>query len=435
MPPSHYSTLHILTPSGRSHPRSIPAADRYLQSHPEDPISLFESQDPIAHLCLRCFISRQIVINIRSLVQKFGTNYKFREEDLLPIVLDDDGRLEFDRYKPFSLTVLEQFKPSKGGNLTSLTIILLKQHRQLEFHLLKHYGYYRRTAWGLLNEAKPDRLPARLIHLNDREITQAQALLTAYHAIYREDRINNNLKTTCLPPTSEQCLRIANELESLTQQRSTPEQILQELQTLADNIRKSYVDSKSGIGIHRNQSLDDPTFHLPQESELPDDPVDQPHTEFLTQYRAQVSTALTTAIVTTIDDRTRSKPKKAAQFLAALKANSCDRLSMTEIAPIVGLRGQDNVSRLLDRTALRSDIRRHLLLSLKSIIFQLITPEDLIRADRAIEVALDEQIEDLIREDAKDDKTPKGLKKSHTRLSIAICEQVDRLLSTPSNSS
>lgn len=432
MPPSLYRTLQILTPSGRSHPRPIPAADRHLQSHPEDPIALFESQDPIALLCLRCFISHQIVINIRSLVQKFGANYQFKEEDLLPIVLDDDGRLEFDRYKPFSLTVLEKFKPSKG-NLTSLTIILLKQHRQLELHLLKQYGYYRRTAWGLLNEAKPDRLATRLIHLNDREIAQAQALLTAYHDIYREDRLKNNVKTICSPPTPEQCSRIANELEALTQQRSTPEQIFQQLQTLADHIRKSYVDSK--FGIHHNVSLDDPNFKLPLESELPDDEVNSTETEFLTQYRAQFSTALNTAIATTIDDRTRSKPKKASDFLAALKAYSCDRLSMGEIASKLGLRGQDTVSRLVNLTALRSDIRRHLLLSLKSVVFQLITPQDLVRADRAIEAALDERIEELIQEDAKNDKTPKGLKKSSTHLSIALCQHVDSLLSTASNSS
>ncbi len=437
MPQSLYSTLQILTATGRSHPKPITAADRHLQSHPEDAISLFESQDPIALLCLRCFISHQIVINIRSLVQKFGNQYRFRDEDLLPIVLDDDGRLTFDRYKPFSLSVLEQFKPSKGGNLISLTIILLKQHRELELQLL-NYGCYRRTAWGLLNDAKSDRLSSLLTHLNDREITQAQSLLTAYRSIYLADRLETKTRKTCLPPTPDQLMRIAIELESLTQQRSTPDQILKQLQVLADHIRQSHVERKSGT--HNNRSLDDPNFQLPLESELPDEPVEQPETEFLIQYRAQFSTALTTAIATTIDDRTRTKPKKATQFLAALKANSCDHLSMTDIAPLIGLRGQDAVSRLIDRTALRSDIRRHLLLSLKSVVFQFITPEDLVRSDRVIEAALDEQIDTLIQEDAKNDKTPKGLKKSHTRLSKAICSHLDRKSSvlpnlTPSNSS
>ena len=90
---SLYSTLQKLTPTGRSKPVLLPAADRYLQTHSADPTQLFESQDPITHFCLRCFISHTIVTTVRSLVNQYGTNYHFREEDLLPIVLDDDGTL------------------------------------------------------------------------------------------------------------------------------------------------------------------------------------------------------------------------------------------------------------------------------------------------------------------------------------------------------
>ena len=427
-----YSTLQILTSTGRSRPRAIPAAEHYLQTHPVEPIALFESQDPIALLCLRCFISLQIVTHIHSFVQTFRTQYQFREEDLLPIVLDDDGRLEFDRYKPFSLTILEQFKPSKGGNLTSLTIILLKQHRELELYLLKQHGYYRRTAWGLLNETKPHRLPTLLTTLSDREITDYQDLLTAYRAIYLADRVQTNQRKTCQPPTEDQLTRIATKLAERSQKQYSPKQISSQLQSLADHLRKSYIDRKSGL--QSEESLD-PNLHISLESHSPEDDSENPQTEFLTQYRTQFSAALTTAIATTIDDRTRAKPKKAEQFLAALKINSCDRLSMIEIAPLIGLPGQDRVSRLIDKKALRSDIRRHLLLSLKSVVFKLVTPADLVISDRALEIALEEEIDPIIQEDAKDDKTPKTLKKSHTRLSIAICKHLDGTPSTPENSS
>ncbi len=431
MPSSHYSTLYILTPTGRSHPKPIPAADRYLQTHPEDPIALFESQDPIALLCLRCFISHQIVIHIRSWISRNGAQYQLKEEDLLPLVLDDDGRLEFDGYQPFSLSVLKKFKPNKG-NLTSLTIIMIKHSPKLKLKLLEH-GCYRRTDWALLNETKPKPLPTILTHLDDSEILQYQQLLTAYRSIYRDDRLKLGLKNICPEPTSEQLTRIAVEFEKISQKQWTSETIIKQLQTLAKHIRQLHLNSKAGQQSDR--SLDDPNFQLPLESESPEDELEQPQTEFLKQYRAQFSTALTTAIATTIDDRTHTKPKKATQFLAALKAYACGQLRMIDIAPKIGLRGQDDVSRLIQLTALRSDIRRHLLLSLKSVVFQLITPEDLVRSDRAIEAALDEQIDTLIQEDAKNDKTPKGLKKSHTRLSIALCAHLDRVLTTPSNSS
>lgn len=431
MPQSLYSTLQILTSTGRSHPRTIPAADRYLQSHPEDPIAMFESQDPIALLCLRCFISHQIVIHIRSWVSRNGRQYQLTEEDLLPILLDDDGRLEFDSYPIFSLSILKKFNPRKG-NLTSLTIVMIKHSSKFKLKLLEH-GCYRRTDWSLLNETKPKPLPNILTHLDSTEILQYQQLLTAYRTIYRDDRLKLKQKNTCPEPTAEQLTRIATELEQLSQIQWTSETIFKQLQSLAKHIRQFALNRKSGM--QSEKSLDDPNFQLPIEADSPDDESDHPQTEFLTQYRAQFSSALTTAIATTIDDRTRTKPQKATQLLTALKAYACDKLSMGDIAPIIGVRGQDAVSRLLQLTALRSDIRRHLLLSLKSVVFQLVTPEDLVSSDHALETALDEQIEPLLLEDAKNDKTPKGLKKSNTRLSIALCEHVDRLLSTPSNSS
>ncbi|MEB3293939.1 MAG: hypothetical protein VKJ24_12340 [Synechococcales bacterium] len=426
-----YTTLQILTPTGRSHPKPITAAEQYLQTHPADPIALLESQDPIALLCLRCFISHQIIINIRSLVRQFGTQHQFKEEDLLPIVLDDDGKLEGDRYKPLSLTILDTFDPSKGS-LTNWTIRHLNQHPELKLKLLEH-GCYRITPWGFLNKTKPQNLPTMLIHLSDREITQAQALLAAYRTVYLPDRLQAKLRTTCPPPTPEQLARIAIEVEQLSQKRWTPDQIFSQLKALSNQIRQSQINRKSGIRSDR--SLDDPNFQLPLESELAPEASDQTHTEFLTQYRTQFSTALTTAIATTIDDRTRTQPKKATQFLTALKAYACDKLSMGDIAPVIGVRGQDTVSRLIKLTALRSDIRCHLLSSLKSVVFQLITPDDLVRSDRAIEAALDEQIEALMQEEAQNDKTPKGHKKSNTRLSIALCAHLDGLLATPANSS
>ena len=209
-----YTTLQVLTSTGRWRTRAIPTAEKYLQTHSADPILLFESQDPIAHLCLRCFISHQIVTNIRVWVSRNGAQYQLKEEDLLPIVLDDDGRLEFDRYQPFSLSVLKKFKPNKG-NLTTLVIIMVKQSPKLRLKLLES-GCYRRTDWGLLNETKPRPLPNILTHLDEVEILQYQQLLTAYWRIYREDRLNLRQKNICPEPTEGQLTRIAAEFEKIS---------------------------------------------------------------------------------------------------------------------------------------------------------------------------------------------------------------------------
>ena len=431
MTTSLYSTLQKLTPAGRSKPVQIPAADRYLETHPEDPTALFQTQDPIAHLCLRCFISHAIVTTVRSLTHQYGANHQFKEEDLLPIVLDDDGSLTRSPYQPLSLKLLETFDPT-SGTLTNWTIRHVRQHPELKRKLLEQ-GLYLISTWALLNDTKPASLRSILETLNDRELTQYQHLLTAYRAIYLPDRLKSNTRKTCPPPTPEQLLRIATEYEKLSQIRSTPETILNKLQTLAQQIRQHRMNRK--IGIQSDRSLDDLNLKIPLESELPEDPQDTTQTDFLTQYRTRFTTALTTAIATVLADRTAATPKKATQFFTALKAYYCEQLAMGDIATLIGARGQDVVSRLMRLKDLRSDIRRHMLSELKSAVLNLITPASLAQSDRAIEAALDEELETLMQEESQRDKTTKGLKKGDTRLSIALCDHLDRLQASPKNSS
>ena len=428
---SPYSTLQRLTPTGRSKPVPIPAADRYLQTHPEDPAQLFESQDPIAHLCLRCFISHAIVATIHSLVNQYGTNYRFKEEDLLPIVLDDDGSLTPKPYKPLSLKLLETFDPT-SGSLTNWTIRHVRQHSELKLKLLEQ-GLYLISPWALLNDIKPNRLRTILESLPDPEITQAQHLLTAYRAIYLPDRLKTATRKLCPPPTDEQLTRISIEFERLSQQRLSPTNILSQLESLSNKVRQQRMNRK--IGIQTDRSLDDPNLQLPPESELPEDPQDSTQNDFLIQYRTRFTTALTTSIATTLNDRTAATPKKATQFLTALKAYYCEQLAMGDIATLIGARGQDVVSRLMRLKDLRSDIRRHMLSELKSAVLTLLPAANLAQSDRAIEAALDEELETLMQEESQRDKTTKGLKKGDTRLSIALCDHLDRLQASPKNSS
>jgi hypothetical protein len=424
-----YTTLQTLTSMGRSKPVPIPAAARYLLTHSEE--SLLTSSEPIARLCLRCFISHTIVTTIRSLVHQFGTKHHFRDDDLLPIVLDDDGSLEPTPYNPVSLQILSTYDP-KIGTLTNWTIRHVRQHPEVKRFLLEQ-GVYLISTWALLNDTKPDRLYTILTHLSNHDITQSHHLLTAYRAIYLPDRLKANTRKTCPPPTLEQLTRISIELENRSQIRLLPEQILNKLETLSKQIRQYRMNQKTGLQSDR--SLDDPNFQLPLESETPIESQDTTQTDFLTQYRTRFTTALTTAIAAVITDRTAATPKKAPQFLTALKAYYCEQIAMGDIAALIGVRGQDVVSRLMQLKDLRSDIRRHMLSNLKTAVFSLITIADLAKSDRAIEAALDEQLETLMQEESQRDKTPKGLKKGDTRLSVALCDHLDNIQGSPENSS
>ena len=424
-----YTTLQTLTPTGRSKTVPIPAADRYLLTHSEE--SLLTDPDPIARLCLRCFISHAIVTTIRNLIHQFGTKHRFREEDLLPIVLDDDGSLDPTPYHPISLQILSTYDP-KIGTLTNWTIRHVRQHPEVKRFLLEQ-GIYLISPWALLNDTKPDRLYTILTHLSNHDITQSYHLLTAYRAIYLPDRLKANTRKTCPPPTLEQRTRISIELEKRSQIRLSPEQILNKLETLSKQIRQYRMNQKTGLQSDR--SLDDPNFQIPLESETPIESQDTTQADFLTQYRNSFTTVLSTAIATVVADRTAATPKKAPQFLTALKAYYCEQIAMGDIAKMIGVSGQDVVSRLMRLKDLRSDIRRHMLSSLKSAVLTLLTAVDLAQSDRAIEAALDEQLEILIQEESQRDKTPKGLKKGDTRLSVALCDHLDQLQNASENSS
>ncbi len=431
MTQSHYWTLLKLTASGHTRTIQHPDAQTFYQTNPE-PDRLFTHPNPIARFCLRCFISHQITFAVRSLAQRFGQDHGFTDRDLLPLVLDDDGKPDPTPYRPVSFQILDTFDP-KSSSLTNWTIRQVRQHSEVKRFLLEQ-GIYLITPWALLNDTKPDRLRKLLRETNrtELEITQACELLIAYRAIYLPDRLKSRTRKTCPSPTSEQLTRIA---DLLTPTRS-PETVLTQLQTLAQQLREDRLSGK--VGIQSQKSIDDPTFQLPPESEIIPEPEDQNNDRntFLNQYRNSFTTVLQTSIIKVIHDRTTKTPKKAQQFLIALQSYYCQQIAMGDIAEIINVRGQDVVSRLMRLKDLRSDIRYHMLSQLKTAVLNQVThwrtPEELQQADRILDNALDEQLETLMQEESQRDKTPQGLKKE-SRLSIALCDHLDRLLTTNSS--
>ncbi|NJM46471.1 MAG: hypothetical protein HC860_10050 [Alkalinema sp. RU_4_3] len=102
---SKYWTILLLDSAGKSRQRELPSVKTFLESQfpncleedsllSEDQLvrSLLPCATPEAQLTLRCLISHQIVIACQSLVNQFGQFYGFSIGDLLPLVLDDDGK-------------------------------------------------------------------------------------------------------------------------------------------------------------------------------------------------------------------------------------------------------------------------------------------------------------------------------------------------------
>ena len=434
MTPSHYWTFLKLTASGQTQTIQNPTAQTFYQTNP-DPDRFFTHPDPIARFCLRCFISHQITFAVRSLAQCFGKDKGFTDRDLLPLVLDDDGKPDPSPYRPVSFQILDTFDP-QISSLTSWTIRQVRQHPEIKQFLLEH-GIYLITPWALLNDTKPNRLLKLLRQTNrtELEITQFCELLIAYRAIYLPDRLKSRTRKTCPPPTSEQLTRIALLVNPALSPKNVriPIQTLTQLQTLAQLIREDRLGKK--IGIQAQKTIDDSNFQFPLESEIISEDQTTDRDTFLNQYRNSFTTVLKTSIIRVIHDRTIATPKKAQQFLTSLQAYYCEQIAMGDIAQRIGVRGQDVVSRLMRLKELRSDIRCHMLSELKATVLSQAThwrtPEELQQADRALDHALDEQLETLMQEESQRDKTPQGLKKE-SRLSIALCEHLDCLLATRS---
>ena len=144
---SHYWQLAKITSSGRYYCKTFPniqtwflqsflsdlddTSERYVQDTLVERWQAGGEDAAIAELSLRCFISHHIYSTCRHLAQQFGQHYGFRTTDLLPYVLDDNGRLS-NVYRPFTLEILERYSSSKA-KLSTWTIHLTKNHRNLIF--------------------------------------------------------------------------------------------------------------------------------------------------------------------------------------------------------------------------------------------------------------------------------------------------------------
>ena len=216
-------------------------------------------QRAIAGLCLRCYISKTILV----VCKKIAHTYKiFSYLDLLPFVLNDDGKtlLIFDAQVKnqqslnnhgtnqvlakeaefFTVEILRKFNPQLNASesLDNWTWRLTQQNQSLRLFLWD-FGIKTPSDWGLLcreitRSVKP------LLQKNDYEIVEV------FHAVYRRDRRKLNEKGACAEPKITQL----QEMLLLLQQRhiivsSFPE-LLHHLHRIAEILRQDTIYQKTG---------------------------------------------------------------------------------------------------------------------------------------------------------------------------------------------
>ncbi len=387
-----------------------------------------ESQNPnqinLSERCLQCFISNQIEQACHRLAAQFGLKNGFTKSDLLPLVLDDDsGRQPQSRtnlnssYQSLQRDILASFDPNQSS-LATWTSRRVKHHRELNAFLLEH-GVYLVSDWAILNDTNPKQLQrifSQFRPVTESEIKQASKLLESYHSVYRAQRLKQRQKGIqgqCLPPTTEQINQIAQRLLTETTSRLAPEDIMAQLQEIASHLREYRIHVRGGS--LPTESINAPNSDAIATSSLAaidfidnrEEPDEQ--TEFLLSYRQQFIECLDAVLKQVTTERVAylkcRNPEKAQKFLIALELFHCQECSMTEIAPMVNLPGQSNVSRLLQLKSFRADVRQRLLILLRARVFAqaqaYINPERL----QQIEEAIDEQITTVIQEGKKEAST------------------------------
>jgi hypothetical protein len=338
----------------------------------------------LAQLSLRCFISHQIRKACLQLTRQFGHHYGFTVTELLPFVLDDDGRFATP-YRPFAMEILETYDAQKA-QLSTWAIRLTKNHGPLNEFLLER-GLYRVSDWAILNDTTPQQLQ-RIFQDFHRcsasEMIAARNLLQRYHQVYRCDRNRQRPQKRqglrCVPPTQQQLQQISPE--------QPPELVLAALQDIAEQLRQYRIYIRSGNAQVFQTVIPFDDLKNFQPEDIPDVENinlihgEEDHLTFVKQYQADLEQCLQLALRQVLQRRlTVLKQRnllRAQAYLEAVRLFHREGLSMAAIAtqltqqfaPQLHFHNQVQITRLLKLRHLRAEVREQMLKMAKTCVYQ-----------------------------------------------------------------
>lgn len=344
-------------------------SDSLIQAQLCELCQLGTADSKLAAGCLRCYISHQIVITCTDLSQKFQLRRYLTQTELLTYVLNDLNPLQaFEpraSYLPLAVKITQTFQARQGG-LANWTKRLVLQHKDL-YRALASCGIYMASDWAILNHADSQRLQRQFSGwLSAAQLAQTTALLNSFHAVYRRQRLQLGAGQRCAEPTLEQLEQMAAWLCTAGLPAGSPEQILRRLKALARDLRQPQLNAILLNTVPLNENLATPS---PQSDE---------QDEFLTHYQIQVRRCLKRAVRQVFEQRLlalqAANPAKAATFMRALTLFVLDQMPMAQIAPLVGLQKQFQVTRLLNLSGLRAEVRQQWLVLMRQELPRLLQP-------------------------------------------------------------
>ncbi len=368
--------------------------EREIQSHLlsafRTPVPDSEEHRAIAGLCLRCYVSYDILRACHQLAFRYrDVNSQSLLEDLLPFALIDRAETlilpiadckEYVIFNPnppsdkspkiesiakiLALKVLEDYQPDgRSKNLKNWTYLIVRQDKFVRDTLL-NYSINLSSPWSLLKKADFK----KLANFSERD----RRVIESFQAVYRRDRRNHLRGNPCPAPSQEQLSEVLSLLQAGRIAIDTTRILFDELKQIADRLRQAEIWSKT-----KNPSSKQ-IVPLETDSEdaldLLDSIIDettifdadcQEQQELLAFLYEQLATALKLGIQSGIEDRTielsRSKGYKtfASNYTIGLSLMYIQNLSQTQIAKEFDLpeSAQSTVSRVFKPKKLLVQIR------------------------------------------------------------------------------
>jgi hypothetical protein len=330
-----------------------------------------------AGLCLRCDVSYPILKACQKIDNLFGGEKCFTYQDLLPFVLNDDGKalviLDSDRknqlvlngdgkvkttaYKFFTVEILRTYRLNSQSSMSldNWAYLQTKQNSELKDYL-SEFGFKHLSDWALMNRVRLKQI--------ERLSVRDRFLIEVFHAVYRRDRIQQRSQGAkrCPDPSSAQlqemliCLRERNIIIK------TAVELMKELKQVAIQLRQYDIWS-----YREPLEISDPVTgtstirpDLPHESL---NELDVEQQEFLEFLHSSLQLALAEAIAFEITSRINalSNSKKYAQFaqifIPGLRLYYCQGMSLKEILPLLRMTSWDQTRRVLNPGELLSKVR------------------------------------------------------------------------------
>ena len=290
---------------------------------------------------------------------------------------------------------------------------------------LKEHDILLISDWALLNSANPTKLTKALgdFHLlSAPEIEQSQQLLAAYHQVYRQERILKGDKGRCEDPTPDQCEAIRQHLPN---RAITAIEVFQQLRRLAKRLRDYDLERYHGQPGNTVESIIETLAPSPAPEAEPE--ADLPWARLTEIYQAEFNACLTQAVKDVIEQRLQTlKPQQRQNYLQALRFFYCEGLKMGEIAPLIGLEKQYQVTRLLKLKPFRAEIRHRaiacLQLTLRQQFTALLTPDHLVELDNNLEHHLGPEIDVIIETEVNQAQNRRQHRTKCNRLAEEICQ-------------